>query len=174
MPAKSLADGHVKFALLTTKPVIPRFPTAVELDAGIQAELNVLASDFSWTADPSDTVNERPVGLENNSPVPTLSNYSAAFTAFRYYDDATGQVDVTGDIVFQTVMVKGTRLWGYVRKNGKPAAGAWAEDDELWLGLEFLTDTPAAPADGGGYIKARVVCLPQVGYPFTAVGPVVV
>ena len=40
---RSLADGHIKFTILLTKPANPAQPTAAELAAGIDASCNILS-----------------------------------------------------------------------------------------------------------------------------------
>lgn len=166
---KSLADGHTKLTLLTTKPANPAAPTATELNAGIDASCDILASDFTWSAADSDKVAEKALCDTSNKNALGASNYTAGMTVFRQFDAATGAVDVAADDVFQAVRTKGTTLWGYVRKNGKLATQAWAAGDEIPIGLEVVTDTPQAPSDSGGYIKNRIPLEPQQGWDFIAV-----
>ena len=49
---KSLADGHIKIAILTTAPANLAAPTVAELNAGINAAARILASD--WMFSPTD------------------------------------------------------------------------------------------------------------------------
>jgi hypothetical protein len=166
---RSLADGKTKFTLLTTAPANPAAPTATELNAGIQADPSILASDFVWGATDSDTVAEKSLRDKNNANALGASNYQAGITPFRYFDDATGAVAPTEDTVFAAVQEKGTQLWGYARRNGKDADAAWAASDEIFLGAEVITDEPQPPSDLGGYIKFRVPMQVQKAYPFIAV-----
>lgn len=166
---KSLADGHTKLTLVFTEPADPENPLASELNAGVDYSCDVLYSDFTWSATDSDKVSDAALCDTNNSEVPSRSNYQAGFTVFRKHDATTGAVDITEDAHFQALKVKGTRAWGYVRKNGKLASAAWAAGDEIQLGLEVLTDTPQQPGDMGGYIKNRIPLLPQKGYDFIEV-----
>lgn len=166
---KSLADGHVKFTLLLTKPVDPAAPTATELNAGIDMECNVLNSDFAFGPTDSDKIAEKALCDLSNKNAIGASNYTAGFTVFRKFDSATGAVDDTEDEAFQAVKVKGTTVWGYVRKTGKVATLPWAAGDEIWNGQEILTDTPQSPSDAGGYIKARVPAESQAGWDFVEV-----
>lgn len=172
MSARSLADGHQKLTILTTKPADPANPTITELNAGIDFSCNVLASDFTWSAADSDKVNEKSLCQEGNANAIAASNYTAGLTIFREFDESTGAVDPVGDACFQALKTKGTRAWGYLREIGKPASQAWAGGDEIKLGLEFLTDNPQRPSQGGGYIKDRVPLEPQVGWPYTAAKPI--
>ena len=163
---KSLADGHTKFTILTTEPVDPEDPTPTELNAGIDAECNILASDFLFGATDSDKVAEKALCDINNSNALGASNFQAGVTAFRYFDDTTGAVDVTEDAVFQALKVKGTELWCYARKTGVLATSAWVAADEIYLGAKVITDEPQPPSDGGGYIKMRVPMEVQQAWPF--------
>lgn len=167
---RSLADGKTKFTLLTTKPANPSAPTAAELNAGIQADANTLASDFLFGATDSDTVGEKSLRDKNNANALGASNYQAGATFFRYFDETTGVVDATEDTAFAAAKEKGTILWAYARKSGKDAADEWEADDEIYLGAEVITDEPQPPSDLGGYIKFRVPMQVQVAYPFIAVG----
>lgn len=162
---RSLADGHIKFTLLTAEPDDPRAPTATELNAGIDASCRILASDFSWSAGDSDKVNEKALCTEGNANSLGASNFNGGITPFRYFDAATKNAHATEDAVFAAVKVKGTELWGYARKTAKKSTEAWAADDEIYLGGKVLTDEPQTPSDGGGYIKTRVPLEFQEGYP---------
>ena len=163
---KSLADGHLKFTILTTKPAdLTAIPVAT-LNAGIDASCAVLASDFTFSAADSDKVNEKALCTTNNANAIGASNFTAGVTAFRYFDAATGAVDPAEDTLFAALKTKGTELWGYARKSGKESTDAWEADDEIYLGLKVITDEPQSPSDQGGYIKFRVPMEPQEGYPF--------
>ena len=166
---KSLADGKTKFTILTTKPADPAAPTVSELTAGLDFSCDVLASDFAWGAADSDKVNEKALCTANNANAIGASNFTAGFTVFRYFDATTGKPDATEDAKFAAVQEKGTTLWGYARRTGQPARSAWTAADEIYLGGEFITDTPQAPTDTGGYIKYRVPAEMQDGFPFIAV-----
>ena len=50
----------------------------------------------------------------------------------------------------------------------KDATDAWAATDEIYLGAEFITDTPQR-TDGSGFIKYRIGAEIQRGYPFIEV-----
>lgn len=168
---RSLADGRTKFTILTTAPVNPAAPTAAELNAGIDASCNVLASDFMFGAAASDKINEAALCTDSNAQTSTRGNYVASFTLFRYFDVATGESAPTeGDDAFQAVKVKGTTAWGYARKTSKLSTEAWEAGDEIYHGAEFSTDTPLPPSDMGGWIKYRQEADTQVGYPFIEVG----
>lgn len=161
---RSLADAHEKIAILTEEPSNPESPTVLELNGGIDAACNILASDWNFAATDSEKFAERAVCEANNANVFGVSNYQCAFTAFRYFDATTKNAHATEDALFQATKVKGTRLWIYARKNGKDSDEAWAADDEIYLGVETLTDEPQNPG-AGGYIKSRVPTEVQRGYP---------
>lgn len=164
---RSLADGKTKFTVLTTAPVNPASPTITELNAGIQAAANILASDFTWGAADSDTVAERSLADKNNVNAYAASNYTAGVTPFRYFDE-TGAPDATEDALFTALQEKGTELWCYARRTGKDAGDVWAAGDEIFLGAKVITDEPQPPSDLGGYIKYRSPMQVQEAYPFIA------
>lgn len=162
MAVKSLADGHLKLTILTTKPANPLAPTVTELAAGKDISCAVLASDFTWGAADSDKVNEKALCTTNNANAIGASNYQAGLTIFRYFDDEDGTVDVTADVAYQTLKAKGTTVYGYLREDGKLSTAAWAAGDEATY-LEVLTDNPQRPQNAGGYIKRRIPMEPQDG-----------
>lgn len=159
---KSLADGHKKVAILTTKPADPANPTLLELNAGIDAGCRILFSDFTWSATDSDTVDEKALCDVGNATAFGASNWEGGITPFRYFTSG-GASDPTEDAVFQATKEKGTPLWIYVRDTSKLSTEPWAANDEIYLGGEVLTDTPQA-GEGTGYIKRRVPLAFQKGY----------
>lgn len=161
-----LADGKVKFTILTTAPANPDAPTATELNAGIDLSCKVLASDFEFGPVDSETVAEPALCDEGNAEAYGRSNYAAAFTLWRYYLEAGG-VDATEDAGFEAVKVKGATLYGYVRRTDKPATDAWAAADEIAFGGEVTNDNPQPQA--GGWLKYRVPMKVQRGWPFIEV-----
>ena len=162
---RSLADGHIKFTILTTAPADPDNPTAAELNAGIDASCNILSSDFQWGATDSDKVAEKALCTVNNANALGASNFQGGLTPFRYFDATTKNAHTTEDEVFQALKVKGTTFWGYARNTAKLSTEAWAADDEIYLGAEAITDTPQLPSDRGGFIKYRVPLEIQQGWP---------
>lgn len=163
-----LADEHVKFTVLTTKPANPDAPTAAELNAGIDASCLVLADDFTWTATDSERVGERALCESTAAESPGIGNYDVGFTAWRWFDSTTGAVDATADTLFAAVKEKGTQVWAYARRTGKTYSAAWAAGDEIYLGGQVTTDTPQVP-DGSGFIKYRIPLMPQAMHDFIAV-----
>jgi len=161
---RSLADGHVKVIICTTKPANPAAPTAAELTAGIDASCNIMASDFAFGATDSDKVAEKALCVVNNANALGAGNYTAGMTVFRYWDAVTLAADAVADAVFDAVRDKGTTLWVYARETAKLATAAIAAGDELYLGAEVLTDTPQTPSDRGGFIKRRVPMEVQAAY----------
>ncbi len=162
---KSLADGHIKLAVLTTQPANPGAPLVSELNLGINAACRVLGSDFLWTATDSDKVAEKALCDINNINALGPSNYSAGLSIFRYFNAGTGVADPTEDSLFTATKVKGTNLWIYARKTGKLETAAWAAGDEIYLGGQVITDAPQEPSDLGGYLKKRIPLEPQSMYP---------
>lgn len=166
---KSLADGHIKIAILTSAPANVAAPTVAELNAGIQAASRILSSDWLWTPTDSDKVAEKAVSDINNVNALGASNFSAGMTIFRYFNAGTGVADPTEDALFTATKTKGSSLYIYQRKIGKLETAAWASADELSLGGLVITDLPQEPSDAGGYIKKRIPLEPQQMYPNIAV-----
>jgi hypothetical protein len=98
--ARSLAEGHKKFTVLTTKPANVLQPTVTELNAGIDASCAILESDFTWTAQDSDKTQEKALCTTNNANALGASNYDTAVTLFRYFDTTTKNPDATADAAF--------------------------------------------------------------------------
>lgn len=167
---KSLQDGHIKVAVLTTSPSNPAVPTAAELAAGIDAAARILSSDFTWSAADSDKVNEKSLVDINNVNALGASNFSVGLTVFRFFNASTGIAEPTEDTLWAAAKTKGTRLWIYPRETGKLATAAWATGDESWLGGEVLTDSPSRIDSAGGYIKRRIPLEAQAMYQNIVVG----
>lgn len=165
--ARVLADGKTKFSILTTKPVNPAAPTATELNAGIDLSQDVLTSDFTFGAVDSDKVAEKALGSSGNANAIGASNYQAGFTLWRKFATAGG-FDAASETGWAALKVKGTTVWAYARQMDKEASAQWAASDEIYLGAEITTDTPQR-TDGSGFIKYRIPCEPQTGWPFIAV-----
>ena len=166
MGTRLLADGKTKFTVLTTKPANPAAPTVAELNAGIHLSDNILTSDFTFGAVDSDKVAEKPLGSSGNANAIGASNFQLAFTLWRKFLTAGGfdSADETG---WAALKVKGATLWAYARQTDKAASAAWAAADEIYLGAEFTNDNPQR-TDGTGFIKYRLPCEVQNGYPFIA------
>lgn len=157
---KSLADGHTRVALLSTKPADPTAPTITELEAGIDASCRINSADYNVTPAASETVEEKELCVEGNAVAFGPSNGTVEFTPFRYFDETgapeTGGVEgEIGDAVFQATKEKGTRMWIYHRETSKKATDPWLEGDEV-DGFEFITDNPQQ-VDRTGYVKRKVV-----------------
>lgn len=153
---RSLADGKLRFVILDEAPVNPEAPTAAELNAGIYASPNILTSDFAWGATDSEKVAEKALNEANNANAIGAGNYSAAASIWRLFVAGTGAPDTAAEDLWAMLEEKGTTLWGYARETGKDADAVFATGDEIYLGAEFVTDTPQPPSDRGGFIKRRV------------------
>lgn len=153
--ARSLAEGHTKVTILTAKPANPLAPTAAELNAGIDASCAILESDFTWTAQDSDKVNEKALCTINNANSLGASNYDLGLTLFRYFDTTTKNPDATADAAFAALATKGTTVWAYARRSAKLSTAAWAIGDPMFLGGEVLSDSPQVPGNDG-FVKSRV------------------
>ena len=164
-----LADGHVKLTVLTTSPANPAQPTAAELNAAGALDLSckVLSDNFQFGPTDSDKVAEKALCDTGNANAIGAGNYQAGWTLWRYYLTAGG-ADPTADAAFLAFKTKGVTFWGYLRRTDKLATDIWASADEIAFGAELVNDTPQTP-DGGGWIKYRIPCEVQRGYPFTSV-----
>jgi hypothetical protein len=167
MAARVLAEGKTKFSILTTKPVNPAAPTATELNAGIDLSQDVLSSDFTFGAVDSDKIAEKALGDEGNANAIGASNYQAGFTLWRKFATAGG-FDDAAETGWAALKEKGATVWAYARQMDKDASEPWAATDEIYLGAELTTDTPQR-TDGTGFVKYRIACEPQRGWPFIEV-----
>lgn len=152
---RSLADGRTKLTILLTAPVDPEAPTATELNAGIDASCNIMASDFMFGATDSDKVAEKALCVENNANSLGASNYQFGATAFRYFSALGASAPLEGDDVFQALKAKGAEIHAYARRTSKKSTDVWVAADEIYLGARILLDEPQPPSDTSGYIKFR-------------------
>lgn len=160
---KTAADGKKKLALLTTEPANPDAPTAAELNAGIDISCNVLDSDLNWTNTASATFDEKPACAKGQSLALGASNYDLGLTFLREWLEAGGPDIAGGDAGYQAVKTKDSTVWIYVRETDKDSDEAWAATDEIYLGGEVKSDSPAR-VNNDGNIKRRVPFLPQRMY----------
>jgi hypothetical protein len=165
--ARVLADGKTKFTILTTAPANPAAPTATELNAGIDLSCDILTSDFTWGATDSDKIAEKALCDSGNSNAIGASNYAGGFTLWRKFLTAGG-FDDANETGWAALKEKGTTLYGYARQMDKDATETWAATDEIYLGAEFITDTPQR-TDGTGFVKYKIPVEIQRGYPFIEV-----
>ena len=165
---RSLADARKRIAILPTKPADPEKPTKAELDAGLHASCRIVASTYNVGAQPSETIDEKAVCEEGNVQALSTSNYTAEFDIFRYFDEVTGLPETgpegsdenSGDQRCQMLKAKGTTVWLYERETGKKSLEPFTTGEPL-EGYELLIDNPQKPQDQGGFIKRRIVGLPQ-------------
>lgn len=160
MAVRTLADGNIKFTVLTTKPADPKNPTVTELEAGIDASCLVVQDGHSWTAAASDTIDEAPLCSTTNGQTPGRGNSNLSVTAWRWYDPETGAIDAAADELYAALRTKGTTVWGYTRVGAKPFGDAWEAADEIDYGAEVITDTPQLVGTTG-LIKYAIPMLAQ-------------
>mgnify|MGYP003557025868 FL=1 len=147
---KSLADGKIRFRILTTMPANIDAIEVGEVNAGIIAECKVLKSDFRLSATGSDTIADTELCSEGNSQAWGASNYEGSMTPFRYLDE-DGDPVVLEDAVWEAVKEKGTEFCAVISE-GKPHSTPFVVGDEYDAYI-VLTDNPQKPTDRGGYIK---------------------
>lgn len=158
-----LADGKIKFTVLTTKPVNPAKPLLSELTAGIDMSCDILTSDFSWTAADSEKIAEKALCDKNNSNALGAGNFTAGITLWRKFDPATGEPSPADEPGWVALKTKGTEVWAYARETGKDSTEDWEAGDEIYLGGSVLVDSPQR-TDGSGFIKRRIPMEPQSMY----------
>ena len=113
--ARSLADGHIKLAILTTKPANPALPTSTELSAGIAAECNILSSDFVFGATDSDKIAEKALCTINTANAIGASNSSRMYPMAKMPETAPTNVTIANETK------KGTRRLLCWRRSGTAA-----------------------------------------------------
>lgn len=165
MAVRMLSAGRMKVTLLTVKPNNPAAPTVTELNAGVQICTNIPASEWTFGATDSETVDSTSLCADVKSEVFGQGNYELTFGLWRQFADAGG-FDATGDAAFEAVKEKGTTLWVYARFTDKKATEAWAADDEIFLGAEFVTDTPRPVSATEGFIGYTIPTRVQNAWPF--------
>lgn len=166
---RSLADGHTKLAILATAPANPEAPTLAELTAGIDASCRIAKTPYTLGPTTSETVNDPELCRDVNATVYGASNYEGQIAPFRYYDDATGMVDETGDAVFQALKEKGVEVWLVERESAKKSTDAWEAGDEVCV-YRALLDNPKKNSDRNGYIKRIIDLAIQEGHLDVKVG----
>lgn len=162
MGIRTLAEGHIKLSILTTKPANPAAPTTADLNAGMDVSCKVTKEGFRWTLADSDTVDDAALCATGKSVAPGADNYDLALQIYRYWLEAGG-ADPDEDEVYTAMKVKGTTLWGYARITDKLGTAPWAAGDEIHLGAEFWTDWPQHV--DGGWIKLKVPVHATQGWP---------
>lgn len=169
---RSLATGHRRVAILTTKPADMKAPTVTELDAGLHASCRIVAANYTLGPGDSETISEGSLCDEVVPEVPTNATFEKGeLGVFRYWDAAkpgTHEVtgagsgdDAIGDAVFQALKARGTTLWIVDRLTGKKATDPWEAGDEVRV-FEVITDAPRE-GEMEGYIKALVPLFIQGG-----------
>lgn len=162
MGIRTLAEGHIKLSILTTKPVNPAAPTATELKAGIDASCKITKEGFRWTMADSETIDDAALCTTGKAVAPGADNYDLNLQIYRYWLDAGG-ADPAADVLYEAMRQKGTTLWGYVRITDKLGTEEWVAGDEIHLGAEFWTDWPQHV--DGGWIKLKIPAYASQGWP---------
>lgn len=168
MGVRMLSAGRMKVTLLTAKPADPAAPTAAELNAGLQICQNIPASEFTFGAVDSETVDSTSLCSEVKAETFGQGNYELTFGLWRKFLDAGG-FDTADDATFAAVKEKGTTLWIYARFTDKKATEDWAASDEIFLGAEFVTDTPRPVSATEGFIGYAIPTRVQDAWPFIEV-----
>lgn len=157
-----LADGKLRFSILTTKPEDVGAPTAAELNEGYYASCAIFHNDFNFTAQAPGTADAKTLCRKGTAQAPTTRNHVAEFTGYRYWEPGeTGQPAANDeDQLFTILQGFDVPVWAYARETSKDADDEWADDDEIYMGGEFATTVPQR-GSGEDYIKRRYELLPQ-------------
>lgn len=155
---RSLADGHVKIAVMSTIPADPRKPTLTELEAGIDGCRRIAKSGFKLGPTDSEKVEDADLCSTSKSEVLAQGNAEFAMSIFRYFDEQgkaeTGTGGQIADQLFQALKTKGTTVWLAKRFTSKLATEAWAVGDEVEV-FEVVVDN-LRDAEYSGFIKKDV------------------
>lgn len=153
MPAiKSLAKGHTKLTALAAPPADPDAIDLTEIGAGTDWSGFIAQSDFALGSTGSSTTDDPSLEQTSNFQALEGSNYDGMISPFRYFDSATKQPDPTADVVFQSMLPKGTLLYLVKRVSAKLGSEDWEVGDEYSY-YEAYTDDPQAPSADSGYVK---------------------
>ena len=164
MAAKVLADGKTKLAILATAPADPEAPTVAELTAGIDASCNIAKTGYTLGPTTSETINDPELCVDVNATVYGASNFEATFSVFRFFDEATGQIDAVSDEVFEALRTKGVEVYLVERESGKKSTEPFEAGDEVSV-YRALLDHPQKSSDRTGWVKNTIVPAIQAGYP---------
>ncbi|HET7398995.1 MAG TPA: hypothetical protein VFJ94_10780 [Intrasporangium sp.] len=163
---RMLSTGHVKVAILTTKPANIAAPTVLELNGGIANAADFIPKSlWKWGAGDPKTVSDPALSANFEAEVPTEDTYDLGLGVYRGYT-AAGAVDATEDALFAATKLRGTTLYIYARKTGKLSTDIWAAADEIYLGGAVVTGTPKEVSEG--WIKYEVPIFAQTMFNFIA------
>ncbi|MCI9889089.1 hypothetical protein JT358_11570 [Micrococcales bacterium 31B] len=154
-----LADSTIRIALLTERPTDPTKLTLTQVNSGVLAIDQILKSSYKMGPTKSDEIDEAPLSTRGNAKSPGAGNYEGMLQVFVEFDETGAAFDPASNKVFETLDVKGKRLWLVERQSGKFADEAWAVGDRCDV-YEFLTDEFTRD-DNQGYIKRTMVPLIQ-------------
>lgn len=150
---RTLADGNLKIAILTTKPVNLKAITLTELTAGIDAAEHLAKSTTRYSPTASDTIADGRVSDKGNPNSLGGSNYEAAAGVFWLLDQ-DGKYAIDANPVYEALREKGVLTW-HVLREGPEESVAWAADDDYEV-YEVISDNPQRPSESTGYIKRTV------------------
>ena len=152
---RTLADGNLKIALLTTKPANPAAITLTELMAGQEAAEHLAKSTTRFSPTASETIADGRVSDKGNPNSLGGSNYEANLGVFWLLDQ-DGKYVASANLVYEAVREKGALVW-FVLREGPDEAVDWAEGDDYEV-YEVISDNPQRPSENTGYVK-RIVPL---------------
>lgn len=147
LPPRTYADQHRTIYMLTTPPEDLSAITATEIAAGVDVSCRVTQADTRFSATASETLNEPAVCEPASATTLGTSNYEATVSGFRFWDEAApGAADPEGDILFQTLKVKGTPVTFVERASNKEWDDPFVAGDE-YSAFSVEADNWQRPAD---------------------------
>jgi hypothetical protein len=157
--AKQQANGFMKVAWVLEAGIAdPEFPTAAELNAGLDLSAAIAWEDYEVGSTGSDDIEDRAITDLGNAISRGSANYGATLDFFRDADNT----DVTSIYVDAFEAFRVTRVVGYLvtRIADKPAGDAFAAGDTVSV-YKLMATTTTDVTGGDTSTKFQVTFLPQ-------------
>lgn len=167
--AKLMANGYMKVAWVPVAGIADaEFPTAAELNAGVDLSAAIAWEDYEVGAQASDDIEDRSIADLGNAVSRGSANYGATLDFFRDLDNANA-ASVYVD-AFEAFRVANTVGYLVTRIGDKLATDAFAAGDNISV-YKLLATTGTDVTSGDTSTKMQVNFLPQgVLYVYTMVG----
>ena len=166
--AKLMANGYMKVAWVPVAGIADaEFPTAAELNAGVDLSAAIAWEDYEVGAQASDDIEDRSIVDLGNAVSRGSANYGATLDFFRDLDNANA-ASVYVD-AFELFRVANTVGYLVTRIGDKLATDAFAAGDNISV-YKLLATTGTDVTSGDTSTKMQVNFLPQgVLYVYTKV-----
>lgn len=167
--AKLMANGYMKVAWVPVAGIAnAEFPTAAELNAGLDLSPAIAWEDYEVGAQASDDIEDRSIVDLGNAVSRGSANYGATLDFFRDLDNANA-ASVYVD-AFEAFRVANTTGYLVTRIGDKLATDTFAAGDNISV-YKLLATTGTDVTSGDTSTKMQVNFLPQgVLYVYTTVG----